>query len=106
MNRLDNALNRVIILDIMAKHYDQPPEPTVSELWRQWEPHQITLTVHQCRLLGLERRSDVFEWLYGIGIQPDRYIVRKASHGRGHIEIRFGYSEDISFIKMSGIIPD
>ncbi len=106
MIRLDNALNRVIILDIMAKHTEPPPEPTVSELWRQWEPHQIVLTVHQCRVLGLERRSDVFEWLYGIGIQPDRYIVRKGRWVSGSIEIRFGYPEDISFVRMSGLIPD
>ena len=106
MKLLDNALNRVIIVDIMTKPDPPPPEPTVSELWRAWEPHSIVLTSRQCTELGLERRTDVYEWLYGIGIQPDRYIVRKGKWVSGSIEIRFGYPEDIGFIKMSGIIPD
>ena len=105
MKLLDNAVHRVIIVDIMGKYTEPPSEPSVSELWRLWEPRRLILSVSQCRELGLRRRSDVYEWLYSIGIQPDRYIVRKAS-GPGYIEIRFGYSEDISFVKMSGLIPD
>ena len=83
-----------------------PEEPGISELWRQWASCSITLTTAQTTALGISKRAHVYDWLYELGIQPDRYIVRKASYGRGHIEIRFGYSEDISFIKMSGIIPD
>ena len=99
---LDNALDCAIIVDIMQT----PAEPTISELWRQWKPRSITLTTAQTSELGITKRAHVYDWLYGLGIQPDRYIVRKASYGRGHIEIRFGYPEDVSFIKLSGIIPD
>jgi len=81
-------------------------EPSISELWRLWKPRSITLTTAQTSALGISKRAHVYNWLYELGIQPDRYIVRKASSGRGHIEIRFGYPEDVSFIKMSGIIPD
>jgi len=83
-----------------------PAEPTISELWRQWASHSILLTTAQTSELGITKRAHVYEWLYELGIQPDRYIVRKAQYGRGHIEIRFGYPEDVSFIKMSGILPD
>ena len=83
-----------------------PAEPRISELWRLWKPRSIVLTTAQTSALGISRRVHVYDWLYELGIQPDRYIVRKASYGRGHIEIRFGYPEDVSFIKMSGIIPD
>jgi len=81
-------------------------EPSISELWRLWKPRSITLTTAQTTALGISKRAHVYNWLYELGIQPDRYICRKASSGRGHIEIRFGYAEDVSFIKMSGIIPD
>ena len=90
----------------MGKQQIPAPEPSVSELWRQWAERSITLTVAQTSVLGITKRAHVYDWLYELGIQPDRYIVRKASYGRGHIEIRFGYPEDISFIKMSGLIPD
>lgn len=83
-----------------------PAEPSISELWRQWKSRSITLTMAQTSALGISKRTHVYDWLYELGIQPDRYIVRKASYGRGHIEIRFGYAEDIGFIKMSGLIPD
>ena len=99
---VDNGLQYAIITDIM----ENTAEPGYSELWRQWKPRSITLTVAQTRQLGITKRAHVYDWLYELGIQPDRYICRKASSGRGHIEIRFGYSEDVSFIKMSGLIPD
>ena len=98
---VDNADHRAIILDIMQI----PEEPSISELWRLWKPRSITLTTAQTTALGISKRAHVYDWLYELGIQPDRYIVRKASYG-GHIEIRFGYSEDLGFIRMSGIIPD
>ena len=99
---VDNVLNHAIIVDIM----EIPAETTISELWRQWAERSITLTVAQTSVLGITKRAHVYDWLYELGIQPDRYIVRKASYGRGHIEIRFGYSEDLGFIRMSGLIPD
>jgi hypothetical protein len=87
----------------MQNHMDQP-KPTVSELWRQWAERRVILSKHQCNELGLQRKADVYEWLYSIGIQPDRYIVRKASPRHiGFIEIRFQSESDIAFIKMSGI---
>jgi len=98
---LDNTLDRAIILDIM----ENQAELRISELWRLWKPRSITLTTAQTSELGITKRAHVYDWLYELGIQPDRYIVRKASYG-GHIEIRFGYSEDLGFIRMSGIIPD
>lgn len=98
-------LHHAIIVDIMGKQQIPAPEPTVSELWRQWAERSITLTIAQTSALGITKRAHVYDWLYELGIQPDRYIVRKASYGRGHIEIRFGYPEDISFIKMSGMVP-
>ena len=98
---VDNADHRAIILDIMQI----PAEPSISELWRQWKSRSITLTTAQTTALGISKRAHVYAWLYELGIQPDRYICRKASYG-GHIEIRFGYSEDLGFIRMSGIIPD
>ena len=99
---LDNTQDRAIILDIM----ENQPEPGVSELWRLWASRSIVLTTAQTARLGISKRAHVYAWLYELGIQPDRYICRKASSGRGHIEIRFGYSEDIGFIRMSGLIPD
>ena len=102
MAMLDNTLDRAIILDIMEK----PSEPGVSELWRLWASRSIVLTTAQTSALGISKRAHVYAWLYELGIQPDRYICRKASSGRGHIEIRFGYAEDIGFIRMSGLIPD
>ena len=87
-------------------HRDSNTEPTASELWRQWAERRIQLSHWQTAELGLERTTDVYNWLYSIGIQPDRYIVRKASYGRGHIEIRFSHAEDVAFIKMAGIIPE
>ncbi len=101
---LDNALECVIIV-ITMKNHDTEPEPSVSELWRAWQPRRVILSKHQCNELQLSRRPDVYDWLYSIGIQPDRYIVRKASQGRGYIEIRFKSESDVSFIKMSGIVP-
>ena len=103
---LDNALECVIIVTTMKNH-DTEPEPSVSELWRAWQPRRVTLSKHQCNELGLQRKADVYEWLYSIGIQPDRYIVRKASPSYiGFIEIRFRSESDMAFIKMSGIVPD
>ena len=99
---VDNGHHHAIITDIM----ENQAEPGISELWRQWKPRSITLTTAQTTELGISKRAHVYDWLYELGIQPDRYIVRKASYGRGHIEIRFGYSEDLGFIRMSGIIPD
>ena len=103
---LDIPFKCAIIVTTM-KNLDNQPEPTVSELWRQWQPRRVTLSKHQCTELGLQRKADVYEWLYSIGIQPDRYIVRKASPSYiGFIEIRFKSESDMAFIKMSGIVPD
>ena len=107
---VDNGHHHAIIVDIMEK----PSELRISELWRLWEPRSIVLTTAQTTALGITKRAHIYNWLYELGIQPDRYIVRKASikpvrdikYGRGHIEIRFGYSEDLGFIRLSGIIPD
>ena len=89
----------------MPKPIIPPSEPTVSELWRAWQPRVIVLTKGQCNTLGLGRKADVYDWLYSIGIQPDRYIVRKASrYSSGYIEIRFKSDSDMAFIKMSGLI--
>jgi hypothetical protein len=98
---VDNGHHHAIIVDIM----ENQAELRISELWRLWKPRSITLTTAQTTALGISKRAHVYAWLYELGIQPDRYIVRKASYG-GHIEIRFGYSEDLGFIRMSGIIPD
>ena len=103
---LDIPFECVIIVTTMKNH-DTEPEPTVSELWRAWAPRRVTLSKHQCSELGLQRKADVYEWLYSIGIQPDQYIVRKASPSYiGFIEIRFRSESDMAFIKMSGIVPD
>ena len=105
MDMLDIPLKCSIIVATMRNHKDQP-EPTVSELWRAWAERRVVLSKHQCTELGLSRKSDVYEWLYSIGIQPDRYIVRKAGRrSMGFIEIRFQSDADISFIRMSGIMP-
>jgi hypothetical protein len=102
---LDIPFECVIIVTTMKNH-DNQPEPSVSELWRAWQPRQVILSKHQCAELGLSRKPDVYDWLYSIGIQPDRYIVRKASPSYiGFIEIRFKSESDMAFIKMSGIVP-
>jgi len=88
--------------------------PTASELWRAWKERSIILTHTQTAILGLERKTDVYNWLYSIGIQPDRYQIKKTNSRyqpytgsrHDHIEIRFSHSEDLAFIKMSGIIPE
>jgi len=87
-------------------HRDTPEPSSISELWRQWESRSLMLSHTDTTKLGLQRRADVYDWLYSIGIQPDRYIVRKASYGRGHIEIRFSHPEDLAFIKMSDLLPE
>ena len=102
---LDIPFKCAIIVTTM-KNLDNQPEPSVSELWRAWQPRRVILSKHQCAELGLSRRPDVYDWLYSIGIQPDRYIVRKASrYSSGFIEIRFKSDSDISFMKLSGIVP-
>ena len=84
------------------KHTDITPEqPSASELWRQWSERALVLTHAFTRQKQLERKSDVYNWLYELGIQPDRYIIRKSS-GTGHIEIRFMEQADLAWIKMSG----
>ena len=84
------------------KHRESTPEqPSASELWRQWSERALILTHAFTRQKQLERKSDVYNWLYELGIQPDRYIIRK-SEGRGHIEIRFKEQADLAWIKMSG----
>ena len=84
------------------KHREIPPEqPSASELWRQWSERALILTHAFTRQKQLERKSDVYNWLYELGIQPDRYIIRKSS-GTGHIEIRFMEQADLAWIKMSG----
>ena len=86
-----------------------PAEPSQSELWTAWEPNAWRLTATDCTERGLSSISTVRDWLYGIGIQPDRYMVRKGlNHGYARrpicqIEIRFGYSEDLAWCRMSGI---
>ena len=87
-------------------HRDTAEPITTAELWRQWESRSLMLSHTDTTKLNLTRKADVYDWLYSIGIQPDRYIVRKASYGRGHIEIRFSHAEDVAFIKMAGIIPE
>ena len=101
---LDIPFECVIIVTTMKNH-DKQPEPSVSELWRAWQTRVIVLSKHQCNELGLSRKPDVYDWLYSIGIQPDRYIVRKASrYSIGFIEIRFKSDSDMAFIKMSGLL--
>ena len=88
---------------------ESAPEPTASELWTAWAANAWCLTATDCSERGLTTISQVRDWLYGIGIQPDRYIVRKGNnHGYARrpicqIEIRFGYSEDLAWCRMSGI---
>lgn len=89
-------------------HRDTPEPSSISELWRQWESRSLMLSHTDTTKLGLQRKADVYDWLYSIGIQPDRYIVRKASSRTGyyHIEIRFSHAEDLAFIKMSDLLPE
>ena len=88
-------------------HRDTAEPITTAELWRQWESRSLMLSHTDTSKLGLQRKADVYEWLYSIGIQPDQYIVRKASPSYiGFIEIRFRSESDMAFIKMSGIVPD
>ena len=78
--------------------------PSVSELWTQWESRAVVLSKQECVDRGLHRKTDVYEWLYTLGIQPDAYIVRKASrYSTGYIEIRLQSEADMAFIKMSGL---
>ena len=97
------------IIVITMKNHDKDyidEHISVSELWRQWESRRVILSKHQCNELGLSRKPDVYDWLYSIGIQPDRYIVRKASrYSIGFIEIRFKSDSDMAFMKLSGIVP-
>ena len=89
-------------------HRDTPEPSSISELWRQWESRSLMLSHTDTTKLGLQRKAHVYDWLYSIGIQPDRYIVRKASSRTGyyHIEIRFSHAEDLAFIKMSDLLPE
>ena len=85
---------------------EQASEPTQSELWSAWEPHSLTLSNTFTRDHGLERRTDVYNWLWELGIQPDRYLIRKSTQYGIHIEIRFRDRADLAWIKMSGFAED
>ena len=85
---------------------EQASEPTQSELWSAWEPHSLLLSNTFTREQGLERKTDVYNWLYELGIQPDRYLIRKSEQYGKHIEIRFRTPEDLAWIKMSGFAED
>ena len=86
----------------MAKPQFPDPEPTQSELWRAWADNSLTLSMAFTKQQGLERKTDVYNWLYELGIQPDRYLIRKSDAYGVHIEIRFQEKADLSWIKMSG----
>ena len=86
-------------------HRDTAEPITTAELWRQWESRSLMLSHTDTSKLGLQRKADVYDWLYSIGIQPDRYMVRKATD-YNHIEIRFSHPEDLAFIKMSDLLPE
>ena len=81
---------------------EQASEPTQSELWSAWEPHSLLLSNTFTKTLGLERKTDVYNWLYELGIQPDRYLIRKSEQYGVHIEIRFLEKADLAWIQMSG----
>ena len=85
---------------------EQASEPTQSELWRQWSDNSLPLSDKFCRDHGLERKTDVYNWLYELGIQPDRYLIRKSKLWGTHIEIRFREKADMAWIKMSGFAED
>ena len=85
---------------------EQASEPTQSELWRQWSERSLILDNTFTRDRGLERKSDVYNWLYELGIQPDRYLIRKSKLWGTHIEIRFMEKADMAWIKMSGFAED
>ena len=85
---------------------EQAREPTQSELWSAWEPHSLLLSNTFTKTLGLERKTDVYNWLYELGIQPDRYLIRKSEQYSIHIEIRFRDKADLAWIKMSGFAED
>ena len=87
------------------KHRTEAPvEQTASELWRAWEHRAVVLTQQDCVDRGLKRKTDVYEWLYTLGIQPDAYIIRKADRRTpGYLEIRFASDADIAYIKMAGL---
>ena len=89
-------------------HRDTAEPITTAELWRQWESRSLMLSHTDTSKLNLTRKADVYDWLYSIGIQPDRYLVRKATSRTGyyHIEIRFSHAEDLAFIKMSDLLPE
>ena len=113
MTMLDIHSECSIIVEFMKKTFRHrittPAEPSQSELWNTWAANAWRLTASDCSERGLSTISTVRDWLYGIGIQPDRYIVRKGNnHGYARrpicqIEIRFGYSEDLAWCRMSGI---
>ena len=85
------------------KHREEPAsEPTQSELWRAWADNSLPLSAKFCKERGLERKTDVYNWLYELGIQPDRYLIRKSEQYGVHIEIRFLEKADLAWIKMSG----
>ena len=86
----------------MVKPSEPQPEPTQSELWRAWADNSLPLSDKFCTERGLERRTDVYNWLYELGIQPDRYLIRKSKLWGTHIEIRFLEKADLSWIRMSG----
>ena len=105
---LDIALECSIIVATMQKrpkhHIEAPVEHTASELWRAWEHRAVVLTQQDCVDRGLKRKTDVYEWLYTLGIQPDAYIIRKADRrSPGYLEIRFASDADIAYIKMAGL---
>ena len=86
-------------------HRDTAEPTSTAELWRQWESRSLMLSHTDTSKLKLSRKADVYDWLYSIGIQPDRYMVRKATD-YNHIEIRFSHAEDLAFIKMSDLLPE
>ena len=90
----------------MGKHSEPQSEPTQSELWRAWADNSLVLSNAFTKQTGLERKSDVYNWLYELGIQPDRYLIRKSKLWGTHIEIRFREKADMAWIKMSGFAED
>ena len=89
------------------KHREEPDsEPTQSELWSAWETNSLTLSNTFTKTHGLERKTDVYNWLYELGIQPDRYLIRKSSEYGVHIEIRFRDKADLAWIRMSGFADE
>ena len=73
-------------------HRDTAEPITTAELWRQWESRSLMLSHTDTSKLNLTRKADVYDWLYSIGIQPDRYLVRKATSRTGYYHIAVSYT--------------